>query len=377
MSIPLFTIGKDRSITVGSSSTLALSEDRTRVFARFTNDSDEVIYLMLGENAVMNQGIRLAAAGGAWEINSDNRYTGSVYAICTSGSKKLLILTNTSEKSSSSSSSSNSSSSSSFSSSSSSLSSSSCSSSFSSSSFSSSSYSSSSFSSCSSSFSSSSFSSGSFSSSSSSFSSSSFSSCSSSFSSSSFSSCSSSCSSSFSSSCSSSYSSSSSSGSCATGTLTMLDTGLKSPHDEGTLWNNWYQAENAYADNSSYAVSTKDDTQDYETLAFGTLENVIRITGIEVSVKGYRVQAGDTTMSVQLSWNNGTDKTTAQDVTISGGSVEETNTVGSNWNDWDHTWTVDELSNNTFWLGFTTGGDAGDDVRINHVQVKVYYQVCS
>jgi len=163
---PFFSVAKDRSIAVGATSTLVLPTKASRVFARLTNDSNEVIYLMLGETARMNQGMRLNPAGTTrdfWEINSTNLYNGAIYAICASGNKNLLILEDSPSQSSSSCSSSSCSSSSSFSSS---------SSSFSSSSFSSSCSSSFSSSSCSSSFSSSSssssFSSSSFSSSSSS-----------------------------------------------------------------------------------------------------------------------------------------------------------------------------------------------------------------
>ena len=245
MAYPLFSIGKGRGVTVGATSTLVLAANTQRVFARLTNDSTEPIYLMLGNAAKMNSGIRLeksALTNNFWEINNTNLYNGSIYAICNSGSKVLLVMEDAPSTSFSSCSSSLSSSSSSFSSSSSSFSSSSCSSSFSSSS---------SCSSCSSSFSSSSSSSCS----------SSFSSSSSSFSSSS----------SYSSSCSSSlsFSSSSSSGSCATGVLVSGDTGLKSPTSEGSVWNNWYQAENAYTDDVNYASATLGDTQDYGTFTLG------------------------------------------------------------------------------------------------------------
>jgi len=78
-------------ITVGSSTTLTLAANVSRVSAVFTNDSDEVIYLSLGNNAVMHQGIRLNANGGSYEINQTNLYTGIVHAICSSGSKNLCV----------------------------------------------------------------------------------------------------------------------------------------------------------------------------------------------------------------------------------------------------------------------------------------------
>lgn len=94
MAYPLFSKGSGKGVIVANSSTLVLSANPQRVFARFTNDSDEEIYLMLGETAKKNRGIRLDKAtnpNNFWEINNDNRYIGSVYAICSSGNKNLVI----------------------------------------------------------------------------------------------------------------------------------------------------------------------------------------------------------------------------------------------------------------------------------------------
>ncbi len=75
--------------SVGSSSTSVISANSKRKFALFVNDSDETIYLSLSSTAVINEGIRLNANGGAFEINLNNPYTGEITAICTSGSKNL------------------------------------------------------------------------------------------------------------------------------------------------------------------------------------------------------------------------------------------------------------------------------------------------
>lgn len=78
-------------VSVGSSSTTVLASNSHRLFAVFVNDSDETIYLSLSGTAVMNEGIRLNANGGAFEINITNLYTGIVKAICASGSKNLTV----------------------------------------------------------------------------------------------------------------------------------------------------------------------------------------------------------------------------------------------------------------------------------------------
>lgn len=82
----------DKSKNINSTSTSILSTNATRFFASFVNDSNETIYLSLGASAVMNQGIRLNADGGSFEINETNLYIGPVSAICSSGGKRLTVL---------------------------------------------------------------------------------------------------------------------------------------------------------------------------------------------------------------------------------------------------------------------------------------------
>ena len=81
-------------VTVGSTDTSVLAENPYRGYALFINDSDETIYLNLGEAAVLNDGIRLNASGGSYEMSQSlgNLDTRMVRAICTSGSKNLLVV---------------------------------------------------------------------------------------------------------------------------------------------------------------------------------------------------------------------------------------------------------------------------------------------
>lgn len=79
------------SVTVGNVSTAVLAANRNRKSATFVNDSDEAIYLQLGAAAVLNEGIRLNASGGSYEINHTNLFTGAVNSICTSGGKNLTV----------------------------------------------------------------------------------------------------------------------------------------------------------------------------------------------------------------------------------------------------------------------------------------------
>ncbi len=88
ISVNVATTGKQ---AIAAVSTAVLAANAARIFAQFVNDSDEVIYLDLSATAVMNEGIRLNANGGAFEINHTNLYTGAITAICATGGKNLTV----------------------------------------------------------------------------------------------------------------------------------------------------------------------------------------------------------------------------------------------------------------------------------------------
>lgn len=89
----VYTTPTHTAPTIGNTTTAALAANASRVYAMFVNDSDEAIYLKLGASAAMNTGIRLNANGGSYEMSAalGNLYRGAVNAICSSGSKKLLV----------------------------------------------------------------------------------------------------------------------------------------------------------------------------------------------------------------------------------------------------------------------------------------------
>lgn len=81
------------NVTVASGLVLAANADRR--YALLINDSDTPIYLALGVAAAVNQGIRLNAAGGSYEMSAPlgNLYTGAVYAIHGGAGNKVLLVT--------------------------------------------------------------------------------------------------------------------------------------------------------------------------------------------------------------------------------------------------------------------------------------------
>ncbi len=90
-SLPVTTTMAATEYSVQTSSGVALAANVDRTYALFVNDSDTNIYLRLGEAAVANEGIRLNANGGSYEINLQNLYRGAVYAIASSADKNLMV----------------------------------------------------------------------------------------------------------------------------------------------------------------------------------------------------------------------------------------------------------------------------------------------
>ena len=84
------TMNAEGAVSVGATSTVVLAANADREYACLVNDSDEAIYLGLGQAAGLNAGVRLNANGGSYEITTfGNRFTGSINAICASGGKNL------------------------------------------------------------------------------------------------------------------------------------------------------------------------------------------------------------------------------------------------------------------------------------------------
>ncbi len=81
------------AVTAAVTTTAVLAANTDRLYALVINDSDEVIYIKLGASAVLNQGIRLNASGGNYEMSMKlgNLYTGAINGISTSGGKVVLV----------------------------------------------------------------------------------------------------------------------------------------------------------------------------------------------------------------------------------------------------------------------------------------------
>lgn len=68
-----------------------LAANPNRTYGLFVNDGTNIIYLGMGIPAVSGRGIRLNAAGGAYEINLTNPFYGEIHAIAAGGTPDILI----------------------------------------------------------------------------------------------------------------------------------------------------------------------------------------------------------------------------------------------------------------------------------------------
>jgi len=90
-----YTAPTHSAATVTSTTGQALAANANRKYALLVNDSDTAIYIKLGAAAVANEGIRLNANGGSYEMSDlhGNLYTGAINAIHGSTGNKTLLVT--------------------------------------------------------------------------------------------------------------------------------------------------------------------------------------------------------------------------------------------------------------------------------------------
>jgi hypothetical protein len=83
------------TISVTTTSGQALASNTNRKYALLVNDSDTDMYIMLGSSAVLNQGIRINANGGSYEMSNNfgNLYTGAISVIHGGSGSKILLAT--------------------------------------------------------------------------------------------------------------------------------------------------------------------------------------------------------------------------------------------------------------------------------------------
>ena len=80
-------------VDVGVASTQILAYNGARKYAAIVNDSDTAIYLAIDAAAVVNQGIRINANGGSYEILQADLVTDAIYGIHGGvGNKRVTVV---------------------------------------------------------------------------------------------------------------------------------------------------------------------------------------------------------------------------------------------------------------------------------------------
>ena len=93
-----YTTAAQATVSVSTVSTQALAAASGVKYRQFINDSDTTVYLRLGTSATVNQGIRLNANGGTYEMSREIGNLCSITVNCIhggTGTKTLLVLEGT------------------------------------------------------------------------------------------------------------------------------------------------------------------------------------------------------------------------------------------------------------------------------------------
>ena len=79
--------------TIGATTGVVLAANANRKYALIVNDSDSTVYIKIGAAAVLNQGIRLNASGGSYEMSAaaGNLDTRAINGISSAAAKLLLV----------------------------------------------------------------------------------------------------------------------------------------------------------------------------------------------------------------------------------------------------------------------------------------------
>ena len=80
-----------RVIAVGNASVLLLGANEARVWASLTNNGTEVVYLNLGEDAVLNSTLRLNPGGSTIVFDRNMPWPGHVTGIAVTGPVNILV----------------------------------------------------------------------------------------------------------------------------------------------------------------------------------------------------------------------------------------------------------------------------------------------
>jgi hypothetical protein len=143
----------------------------------------------------------------------------------------------------------------------------------------------------------------------------------------------------------------------------------------------WSNPQNAYTSNGQYATSASDNAQENYGNFGLAIPPGATITGIEViseeKMTGLSGRNRTGSASVALSWNNGGSNTWSSSKSLSIGTTESTDTLGSDTDKWgSHAWVPADFANGKFFVRITNTSNSGT-LSLDHVQVRVSYTIKS
>jgi hypothetical protein len=134
----------------------------------------------------------------------------------------------------------------------------------------------------------------------------------------------------------------------------------------------------AYADGGGYASNINNPGDRHRFYNYDiSVNSSCAVKGIEVRMDWWLDAVnGENSMNIELSWDGGTNWTSAKTDTVESTS-EHTGIVGGAGDTWGRTWTVAQLSNANFRVRLTSNcsgsGCASRDFFLDWVPVTVYY----
>jgi hypothetical protein len=91
--VPPLDTPTNGAVAVGIATTVVRTANGDRRYLLLVNDSDTIIYIALGANAVLHTGITLEPNGGWYEmLDGQNLYLGAINAITTVAGKVLTYV---------------------------------------------------------------------------------------------------------------------------------------------------------------------------------------------------------------------------------------------------------------------------------------------
>lgn len=159
----------------------------------------------------------------------------------------------------------------------------------------------------------------------------------------------------------------------------MADTGLKTTGAIGYdgTWLNLTTTRINTSDNSrATTTATAFDASSMYNYTFG-IPSGATIDGIEVQCEFNNATFGtDATVQFSLSWNNGTNYTTAKSNVVTG-TTDTTKTYGGATDTWGRSWTDSEFADGTFLMKMEGKTQIGGTCQVDWLAVKVYYTTAS